>query len=186
MTIIAKTTAIMAISLLSISVASVAHAQTRDGKVQAKPTTPARQSANKPAQPLSRAQFLNGRSADFGRMDANSDKVLSELEIVTYRVKAAETEALARNKAAFAALDTDRNGSISPAEFAAIVKPVPLPDIKPMIASMDADRNNAISAPEYLNGMATQFDRMDRNRNGVIDQAELNQPTTPRPPVSSR
>lgn len=141
----------------------------------AAPTPQARPAAG--SKGLSRNDFLNGRGTEFSQMDGNRDGSVTELEMVSFKVKQADAEAIGRNRAAFAALDTDKNGYISAAEFGASVRPTPLPDVKPLINALDADHNGAVSVLEYRTAMAAQFDRMDRNRDGTVDPSEV----APRP-----
>jgi Ca2+-binding EF-hand superfamily protein len=48
-------------------------------------------------------------------------------------------------------------------------------DVKQLLLLMDTDKNGKISRQEYLKFIQTEFDRMDRNKNGELDAKELMQ-----------
>ena len=47
--------------------------------------------------------------------------------------------------------------------------------VKELIAMMDADKNGKISKQEWMNFMAAEFDRLDKDKSGELDPKELTQ-----------
>ena len=58
-------------------------------------------------------------------------------------------------------------------------KPNPLvlgeDEVKQLLALMDADKNGKISKQEFMKFMEAEFDRLDKDKNGELDQKELTQ-----------
>lgn len=82
----------------------------------------------------------------------------------------------------FARLDTNKDGKISPDEFAALRKQNAEVDAKAekagkrgqrMFARFDADKDGALSRTEANAVMAMRFKRMDANNDGVLTLEEL-------------
>jgi hypothetical protein len=46
-------------------------------------------------------------------------------------------------------------------------------DVKQLLLLMDADKDGRISKKEYMDFMATEFDRLDVDKNGYLDVKEL-------------
>jgi len=46
-------------------------------------------------------------------------------------------------------------------------------DVKQLLLLMDVDGNGKISREEYMNFMAAEFDRLDKDENGELDINEL-------------
>ncbi|MEH3039849.1 MAG: EF-hand domain-containing protein [Sphingomonas paucimobilis] len=95
-------------------------------------------------------------------------------------------EALARADRRFDALDTDRDGTISAAERAAMPQrprgtadgATPMPGRHMgdrMLERADADRNGVITREEFRAVAARAFDRQDANYDGRVDAAERKQ-----------
>lgn len=49
------------------------------------------------------------------------------------------------------------------------------PEVKQLLLLMDADKNGKISRQEYMNFMAAEFDRLDKDKSGELDVRELAQ-----------
>ena len=47
--------------------------------------------------------------------------------------------------------------------------------VKELLAMMDTDKNGKISKQEWMRFMEAEFDRLDANKKGEIDQRELTQ-----------
>ncbi|ATC26791.1 EF-hand domain-containing protein [Caulobacter vibrioides] len=82
----------------------------------------------------------------------------------------------------FSRLDTNKDGKISPDEFASLRKQNPEADAKAekagkrgprMFARFDADKDGALSRTEANAVMAMRFKRMDANNDGVLTLEEL-------------
>lgn len=87
------------------------------------------------------AELGKEKKLDFDRLDRNRDKNLSEAEFAAAEKKEDAPESLF-DTPEFAALDADKNGQLSLAEFGT--------SIKNMIASMDKSSDSAVSKDEYL------------------------------------
>ena len=48
-------------------------------------------------------------------------------------------------------------------------------EVRQLLLLMDADKNGKISKKEFLSFMEAEFDRLDVNQNGELDQNELKQ-----------
>ena len=137
-----------------------------------------------PEADLSRAAYLDRATQMFDRMDVNHDGRLSPED----RAAAAD--------ARFSRLDTDRNGSISRAEWgtagadmaqrretrrggAADAAQTPPPPGGPragmgmrMMQGADANNDGVITREEFLAAAGQRFDRLDTDRNGTLTGAE--------------
>jgi hypothetical protein len=48
-------------------------------------------------------------------------------------------------------------------------------DVKQLVLLMDANKNGKVSKKEFLDFMAAEFDRLDKDKSGELDVAELRQ-----------
>jgi hypothetical protein len=48
-------------------------------------------------------------------------------------------------------------------------------EVKQLIGLMDADKNGMISKQEFMKFMEAEFDRLDKDKSGQLDQKELTQ-----------
>jgi Ca2+-binding EF-hand superfamily protein len=48
-------------------------------------------------------------------------------------------------------------------------------EVKQLLLLMDTDKNGKISKHEYMNFMAAEFDRLDKDKSGELDPKELTQ-----------
>jgi len=46
-------------------------------------------------------------------------------------------------------------------------------EVKQLLLMMDADKNGKISKKEFMNYMSAEFDRLDKDKSGELDQKEL-------------
>lgn len=120
-----------------------------------------------------RATFIQTMDAEFRTKDLNSDGKIARAEIEQYERNLALARAQAQNRDLFARLDTDRNGALSPAEFAALVAQPPLPDVQPLMNRFDANRDQIITLVEYRAATLANFDRLDADHDGVVTAAEM-------------
>jgi Ca2+-binding EF-hand superfamily protein len=125
------------------------------------------------AQPIPRTVFLSNMDSEFKMMDADRDGVLTRKEIENYQTSQIIAAAEARKRALFTALDTDRNGVLSPAEFLRLPSNEPAPNGAPIIARFDANRDSKISLIEYRAGTLANFDRLDADKDGIVTDAEM-------------
>lgn len=153
------------IALVSLAaLAGPAAAQT------AKPVPAARAAE---AQPIPRSAFISNMDTEFRRMDADHDGFLTRKELEDYQTAQIISAAQARKRALFAALDTDRNGVLSQAEFARFPSNEDAPSAAPMLQRFDANRDSKISLVEYRAGTQANFDKLDADKDGVVTAAEM-------------
>jgi hypothetical protein len=136
-------------------------------------TTPA--IAQAPAGPsaIPRDRFIADMDAEFRKMDADKNGLLTKVEIEQYQKLQAIAQAQARNRALFARLDADRNGQLSPAEFAKLVTAPPPANAQPMLTRMDSNRDSQISLVEHRTATLANFDRLDTDKDGIVTPAEM-------------
>ena len=106
-------------------------------------------------------------------MDSNHDGKLVKAEIEASQHAAAMQEIMRRNAAAFAELDRDHNGQLSPAEFSQFHATPPPPNAAPMLQQFDTSKDGAISLVEFRAATLANFDRLDTDKNGVVSAAEM-------------
>ncbi len=136
--------------------------------VRAAPST-ARASA--PALP--RATFIVNMDAEFRKMDADKNGLVSTTEIENFQRAVAAGEAQTRSRALFNELDRDRNGALSQVEFAAMQGLTPRADAGPMLQRFDANRDRSISLVEHRAATLRNFDRLDTDMDGLVTAAEM-------------
>lgn len=128
-----------------------------------------------------RANFIAQMDGEFRAKDANGDGRLTADELAESQRSAEQESALAQNQALFAQLDANSDGMVSPQEFAALVAPVPLPDMAAVLQQLDANRDGYVTDVEYRGATLRQFDRLDTNFDGIVTEVEMgalrNQPT---------
>jgi Ca2+-binding EF-hand superfamily protein len=83
----------------------------------------------------------------------------------------------------------------APAGYAAQKSATPKPDInalaaekvKELLLLMDTNKNGKISRQEWMNFMAAEFDRLDKDKSGELDPKELSASwITIRPPAQGK
>lgn len=124
-------------------------------------------------QPIPRTLFLQNMDGDFSKMDANHDGKVTKPEIEAFQRANAINEIMARNRAIFAQLDANHDGQLSPQEFARFHGQPPPPNATPMLQHFDADHDGVISQVEFRAATLANFDRLDVNKDGVVDAAEM-------------
>jgi Ca2+-binding EF-hand superfamily protein len=141
------------------------------------------QAAAKPAaaeaKPVSRSALSDELNADYADLDADKDGKVTGEEIKARLVRKAEADLAVLKKArddAFAKLDTNNDGSISKAEFEARA---PLPAMKDPtelatanLTRFDADKDGAVTQEEFRAPTLTNFDKLDKNKDGTLSVAE--------------
>jgi len=122
---------------------------------------------------VARSTFIQSMDAEFRKRDLNGDGKATRAEVEQFERSAALAKAQAENRALFASLDTDRNGFVSPSEFAALVRNNPLPDVSAQMQRFDTNRDQIISLVEYRTATLINFDRLDADKDGVVTEREL-------------
>ena len=123
--------------------------------------------------PVPRTAFLQTMDGEFGKMDADKNKMLSRTEIEQFQRAAAVAEAGAKARALFTQLDADRNGQLSPAEFGKLAVAPPPPNATPVLAQSDLNRDGQITLIEYRTSKLANFDRMDTDKDGIVTVVEM-------------
>ena len=111
--------------------------------------------------------------AEFRKMDADKNGSVTKSELEAFQRIAAVAQAQQRNRALFGRLDADRNGQLSRAEFARMTSAPPAANAAPAVARFDANRDQAISLVEYRAGTLANFDRLDADKDGYVNQSEM-------------
>jgi Ca2+-binding EF-hand superfamily protein len=125
------------------------------------------------ASPVPRTEFIQVMDTEFKQMDADKNNILTKKEIEDFQRAVSILVAQRRNAAAFQALDKDKNGQLSPAEFANLPMNVPQPNAAPVLAQADTNRDGQITMVEYRTGKLASFDRMDTDKDGIVSVAEM-------------
>ena len=128
-------------------------------------------------QPISKTAFMQRIDSAFVSVDANKDGFTDKAEL-----EAAETKAFAARKslvlkereAAFRKLDTDKNGTLTLAEFNSVASSQPLPkaDATPILNRFDTNKDGKVSLAENRSPAIAQFDRADTNKDGTLSVEE--------------
>jgi hypothetical protein len=133
--------------------------------------------AQKPAAPapqsIPRAKFAADMDSLFVKIDANNDGSITRVEIDQYQKRAAADVARTRNRALFTQLDTDKNGQLSPTEFANAPTATPQVNAQLMVNRMDSNRDQKISLREHRASALTNFDKLDSNKDGMLTPSEV-------------
>jgi len=153
---------------LVICVAAVPSALQAQAAQTAKPHTQGATTVSVP-----RADFIATMDAEFRKMDADKDNIVTRAEAEGFLKATSILAAQQRNVALFQQLDVDRNGQVSPAEFARLVSPAAPVDAGPMFAQSDLNKDQQISLVEYRTGKLVNFDRMDADKDGIVSVAEM-------------
>jgi hypothetical protein len=123
--------------------------------------------------PVPRTDFLQTMDAEFGKMDADKDKVLTKIEVEQFQRAVALAEGQARARALFNQLDADRNGQLSPTEFGKMAVAPPQPNAAPVLTQSDLNRDGRITLVEYRTAKLANFDRMDTDKDGIVTVPEM-------------
>ncbi|MCY1669809.1 hypothetical protein OVA07_02155 [Novosphingobium sp. SL115] len=130
--------------------------------------------AKSPLQPVLRLDdYLRDRGAEFTAMDANADGSVSLQELADHQARGENQRIVTTYQRLFVDLDADRNGSLSGPEFMKMARPQPPKDQKPYLDTLDSNRDGRLSKSEWIVKMSTNFDRLDGNKDGAIDDREL-------------
>lgn len=137
---------------------------------------------------MQRSGYIQQMDTEFRRRDADGDGRITRAEMTTFELDLAIATARTQNAELFTRLDTDRNGTISQVEFAALVGGVQTPDVTPLMQRFDGNRDQAVTLVEYRAATLANFDRLDTDLDGVVTQAEITagnqtRPQTQAPPA---
>lgn len=163
-----KATILGAALVLALGGAAVTATAQTSGQPAAK--APARHPADTDGDGrISKAEQTAMSRRSFGQLDANRDGKVTAQEMTAVRDNAMRQNADRQ----FAAMDADKNGAISKAEFVAAVTK----GAKPMqnlggLAQLDANKDGVLTSAEFEAGPAAAFNRADANKDGFVTQQE--------------
>lgn len=124
------------------------------------------------AAPLTRSAFIATMDAEYAKLDANHDGVVTKPELQAQQARIASAAAALRAQRVFAQIDTDHNGQISLAEFTkATARMVPV-DATAVMNRLDTNHDQKVTLVEYRILTLANFDRLDLDRDGVLTPAE--------------
>ncbi len=101
--------------------------------------------------------------AQLEKADANRDGAVSRDEFTTFRATQ------------FQRIDRNNDGYMTDIDMPAFAKNR-IPEemsIETLKANFDVDRDGKVSKPEFVNGPALMFDRVDTNKDNIVNRAEL-------------
>ncbi len=134
-------------------------------------------SAQQPAKPIGRADYVKQVDAHFGSMDTNHDGVVTKAELTAElqrEVQLAQARIQAQLTERFKQLDTNKDGKLSLQEFMAIagpIRPTETPD--QMLARLDTNHDGKISTEEFRVPELAKFTKVDTNHDGVVTPDEI-------------
>jgi Ca2+-binding EF-hand superfamily protein len=161
----------------------VAFAQSTSGyaaqSASIKATAPQRVKPADPAKPavtvpdLPRADFIALMDADFKKRDFDQNGKATRAEMEEFAKRAAAAAAQEQNRELFQRFDVDKNGLITPAEFAALIPAPKFIDVSAEMARFDSNRDQIITLVEYRTATLANFDRLDLDKDGILTAGEL-------------
>ena len=121
---------------------------------------------------IPKAEVVANADKEFAEVDTNKDGKMSRTEIETFQRAVAVEMATARNKAVFAALDADKNGQVSAAEFAKLNSGTPKVDPSNVL-KIDTNKDGQVSLAEHRAATLATFTQFDTNKDGSLTAAEV-------------
>ena len=137
----------------------------------AKPAVPAKPAVVVPDLP--RADFIALMDADFKKRDLDQNGKATRAEVEEFAKRTAAAAAQEQNRELFQRLDVDKNGLITPAEFAALIPAPKFIDVSAEMIRFDSNRDQIITLVEYRTTTLANFDRLDLDKDGILTAAEL-------------
>jgi hypothetical protein len=133
-------------------------------------------SAQTAPKPITRADYINVLNQRFAAVDTNHDGFVSRDELAVQQQKdlaQAKANLEAQLRDAFKRLDTNKDGSLSLAEFLASapgIKATETPD--QMVQGLDTNHDGKIGPDEFRAPQLAKFNRVDANHDGVVTPEE--------------
>ena len=121
---------------------------------------------------VAKADVLSNANAEFARVDTNKDGQMSRTEIESFQRASATRMMATRNAAIFKALDADKNGSLTAAEFAKLSAGTPKVDAAGVLR-IDTSKDGQISLAEHRAATLDTFNQIDANKDGMLTAAEV-------------
>jgi Ca2+-binding EF-hand superfamily protein len=132
-----------------------------------------------PQQQNTRAEVQKMADGRFGEGDVNNDGFLSRDELQGMTAKATQ-QVVAQMEQQFTAMDTDKNGQVSLAEFKAAATAKVSPNAEAALQRFDANKDGKVSATEFRAPVLATFDQVDANKDGIVTQDEARKSATTR------
>jgi Ca2+-binding EF-hand superfamily protein len=123
-------------------------------------------------EPVQRSDYLKVMDGEYQKLDADHDGRVTAQEASAKLTRDERDQALAANRAIFTQLDKDKNGSLSPDEFAALVVVRPV-DPAGFMQRMDLNKDGIVTLVEHRTVMLATFDALDTDKDGVVTPAEM-------------
>ena len=120
-----------------------------------------------------RAEFIRTMDGEFGKMDADKNKVVTRGEIEQFQRATGLVEAHSRARALHARLDSDKNGQLSLAEFERMAAAPAPPNPAPILGQTDLNKDGTVTLVEYRTAKLANFDRMDSDKDGIVSVVEM-------------
>jgi Ca2+-binding EF-hand superfamily protein len=122
-----------------------------------------------PSQENTRAAVQKIADGRFGEGDVNNDGFLSADELQNMTAKATQ-QVVAQMEQQFTAMDTDKNGQVSLAEFKAAATARVSPNSAAALQRFDANKDGKVSPAEFRTPVLATFDQVDANKDGIVTQ----------------
>lgn len=143
----------------------------------ARPAVPTKPAVAVPDLP--RADFIALMDADFKKRDLDGNGKATRAEVEEFTKRTATAVAEEQNRDLFQRLDIDKNGVITPAEFAGLIPAPKFVDVSAEMTRFDGNRDQIITLVEYRTATLANFDRLDVDKDGNLSAAETSRLTTP-------
>lgn len=105
--------------------------------------------------------------------DQDGDGKISRAELERFERNDALTKARVNNQALFAQLDQDRNGVLTPGEFASLTQDPGFVDVSRLMQRFDSNRDQIVTLVEFRIATLANFDQLDADKDGVVTDAEM-------------
>ena len=132
--------------------------------------------------PVARAEFLKNIDNNFAGIDTNRDGQLTKAELTVQQQKELQQAKIAMTQqlqARFKQLDTNKNGSLSPQEFAAAAGPIRTAETPDqLLKTLDSNGDGRISNEEFRAPQLAKFNKVDANRDGIATPEEMRKAAT--------
>ena len=140
---------------------------------QARPSSSGSAQPSASSVPVPRSDFIATMDGQFHKEDSDKDGILTRKEIEDYQQAVSFMAIDNQRRALFNALDTDRNGQLTPQEFARLNLPAPRISADADLQQADLDHDGRITLVEWRTAKLRNFDAMDTDKDGVVSVDEM-------------